>query len=71
MLSLTKTQKEAYIQDRGIYCPVCLSDNVEMDGHDFDDNLVLAYVKCGSCGKRWTDTYRLVDVELDTPIEEQ
>lgn len=61
-MELTPEQKETYISNRGMNCPVCESMEVECDNHDFDDNLVYGDCTCNSCGLKYTDVYRLVDV---------
>lgn len=62
---LTAEQKELYIANRGMNCPICEADNIQNNEHDFDDNLVYVYNNCFECGARWTDVYRLVDVCID------
>jgi formate dehydrogenase maturation protein FdhE len=66
MEKLTDKQKKEYLDNRGMVCPVCSSEFMECIDHEFDDNMVYGICKCDKCKSQWTDTYQLVDVDLDT-----
>jgi len=59
---ITKEQREYYLKNHGISCPFCHSNELDSDPikYDLDPS---ANIRCGKCGKEWTDIYKLVDIE--------
>ena len=69
-MALTNEQTQKYMENRGMNCPVCETDNIETIGHDFEDNAAYLYCHCNECGEFWTDEYKLVGVVLEDDDEE-
>ena len=53
-LSLTKNEKQAYVNSGGTYCPYCNSKHVDYG----TDNKVTCFV----CKRHWKDVYVLSDI---------
>jgi len=63
-MKLTFKQKERYILIGGVRCPYCESDNIETVGPvETEQGGALQKVRCLACQKKWTDYYKLFDVE--------
>ena len=60
----TKRMKN-YVEGGGVSCPFCGTQNIEGQNLEFDASCIWQKVICGDCGKRWTDTYSLVEAEED------
>lgn len=65
MKALTIVQKEQYLKSGGQLCPRCGSSNIEVHDHDYNQDNYYEFAYCWDCKAYWTDTYKLVDVELD------
>jgi hypothetical protein len=44
-------------------CPFCDSVNISADHYDHVGETVYQNITCCACGKEWTDTYELVNME--------
>lgn len=56
--------KKEYIVSNGVFCPYCRSYDIEGQiGFEMSDTGITQNVECNNCHKKWTDIYRLVDVE--------
>jgi len=64
-MPLTKQQKELYIQNEYNLCPVCKSEEVEHLNSQNDTPRFYHFFHCRDCGAYWTETFALIDVELD------
>lgn len=63
---MTKQQRRNYLDNNGIKCPFCDSDDIEGTcGVDVDAGVATQDIKCNECEKTWSDVYRLVDVKED------
>jgi DNA-directed RNA polymerase subunit RPC12/RpoP len=67
---LSEEAKKKYLEDHGVRCPYCGSDNIDAQDADFLDDMMYQKVECLNCQKEWTDHYKLVDIgesEEDDP----
>lgn len=62
-MTLTDKQKKDYVDDLGIHCPYCDSDDIWGDDWDFGTGEFWQTIKCRECGKKWTDVYTLSAIE--------
>jgi transcription elongation factor Elf1 len=53
-------QKADYLQDP-YHCPYCNSDRIF--ALEFKTDSFTQQVECAACGKQWTETYTLTDIE--------
>ncbi len=62
---LTAEQKQYYLEHRGVRCPFCHSQDIEGASVKIDAGSASQDITClnKSCGRYWTDIYRLVDIE--------
>jgi DNA-directed RNA polymerase subunit RPC12/RpoP len=70
-MSLTEEQEEKYLKSDGSFCPYCGSENLE---HSFYNSFAEGEespVRCKACGKKWTDIYYLVLMEIQEEEEEE
>jgi hypothetical protein len=58
------TQKGMYLENRGLKCPRCLSDDIEGGSVDIDGPEATQDVSCNVCDATWTDIYTMTDVRL-------
>ena len=63
MSKASKKQVENYIDDSGVYCLHCGSDDLNAHNYEGDCGIITQYIECGNCGKDWTDVYRLIGVK--------
>jgi len=57
-------QAREYIASAGMHCPFCKSSDINAMAPDVTENgTILQEVECDSCGKKWTDTYKLTNME--------
>ena len=57
--------KEEYLNS-GNECPHCKSEDIEIYDREFPGNLTQdCKLKCFSCGKKWTEHYKLINITLD------
>lgn len=57
--------KIAYMNSGGVYCVFCKSEDLHVSSIENAGMDARGEVKCNKCGKRWTDIYTLVDIELE------
>lgn len=69
-MKLTLEQIEKYIDDGGVRCPYCGSENITGSYPETDVGESWQDVECDDCGKEWTDLYRLVGVDVDEDDED-
>lgn len=65
---MSKLSQEAiknYIENGGYSCPFCGSGEIEAYNYDWDEAGAYSDVKCHTCGKVWTDVYKLVEITYD------
>lgn len=60
---LTDQQQEEYLENHGLKCPHCGSENLNVGTLDADGPDAHAEVSCESCGERWVDVYTLIGIE--------
>ncbi len=65
MSEKNKLTEKQYIENGGIRCPVCGSDEISGTGINTDAGFVTQDVGCDKCGSTWTDEYELVGMTLD------
>ena len=62
---LNNSEKQKYVSKHGVVCPYCDSNDITSGRMSFCgsvDNEILCEVNCFSCGKEWSDVYKLADV---------
>lgn len=59
---LADEQKKEYLEN-SYKCPYCNSYSIQAMQMGVDGNITWYAVYCESCHRRWTDVYKLVDVE--------
>ena len=58
-------KKKEYIESP-YHCPFCNSDELDTQGFELlDGGYANQDVACNECKKRWTDIYKIVDVESE------
>ncbi len=57
--------KREYLENGGVRCLYCKSDNITSGPLDADGPTATAMVECHNCMKRWADTYTLTSVGRD------
>jgi len=60
---LTDQQQQDYLDNHGLNCPWCGSDDLEGAHFDLEGQEARAEAGCNSCGKRWVDVYSLIGIE--------
>ena len=65
---LKSANKARYLENGGVRCPFCDSDDLEGGFIEVDEGGACQEVRCLACERRWRDSYKLVDVE---EIEEE
>ncbi len=60
-MPLTPKQKKKYLDQGGVRCPFCDSDQLEGDGFG-DEQSSSEHVRCLTCPKEWYDDYKLVAI---------
>tara|TARA_Y100000034_G_C6646851_1_gene282998 strand:- start:303 stop:512 length:210 start_codon:yes stop_codon:yes gene_type:complete len=63
-MTLTKEQKQNYLDKKGCVCPFCGSENIEAGPLEADGMVAWSSVGCDDCEKTWQDEYNLVNVEM-------
>ena len=60
-----------YLESGYSRCPYpdCLSQDIEGGFVEVDANGAHQECSCNTCGRSWTDQYRLVGVKLDDPVK--
>lgn len=57
---------EEYCNCSGLSCPYCKSSGIQtVDRVQTDYDIASQYIKCISCGKHWTDIYKLMGFDED------
>lgn len=59
---MNETQRKAYLEDSS-KCPFCQSYQIEGSSVEISNDRAYQTVSCNDCDKRWTDIYKLSDVE--------
>ena len=63
MGKLTQKEKEYYLENNGVCCLYCGSDNIDaIENVQVDGGIGTQGVECLDCGEDWTDIYRLINV---------
>ena len=67
-MAIEEIARKKYVEENPFQCPFCGSANITTTGDIEGDGLSSAWqsVVCNDCQKRWTDVYKLVDVEEDS-----
>lgn len=60
--SLTGTEKSEYLKSSH-HCPYCGSDTIHANETYYSNDGAQQRVDCETCGARWWDIYKLVDVQ--------
>jgi transcription elongation factor Elf1 len=63
MSKLTPQQKKDYLGRSYCHCPVCKSNDISGGRIEVDSDSAWQEVVCSSCGFRWNDIYKLIDIE--------
>ena len=55
-----------------LHCPDCGSDDLDVHELQRDDRSMVEGVRCGHCGKSWTEHYKLTleEISEDDPGED-
>jgi formate dehydrogenase maturation protein FdhE len=61
---VNRKRKEFYLENNGVFCPFCRSDNIESMGISADGAQADASIRCNTCSRDWLDLYSLTDVNL-------
>ena len=61
---LTEEQKTKYLGSPYL-CPYCGSDEISLGKVSADVNRAVQNISCRGCKKRWTNVYKLIQVEED------
>lgn len=61
--------EEEYVAKRGCCCPICGTDDIQMDGgleyySETEEPLVVQVHTCKSCGMEWCSRYKLIGYDL-------
>ena len=59
---LNKKQKKEYVDQGGVKCPYCGSDDIDVSNRNEEDTEIRDGVRCLSCDKEWTDVYKIVQI---------
>lgn len=54
-----KMTSEGYVERKGLYCPVCRSDQIEGSDISFDGGYMDQFMCCLACDATWYDYYKL------------
>ncbi len=54
-----------YVETKGVLCPACRSEDMELYDTQWDNAVVFGYVQCLSCKVSWTEFYDLTGYWLD------
>ena len=54
---------EEYINETGLKCPVCKSENIFRTGFDVNDNYCGITVVCCDCNSCWKEVYTLKEIK--------
>lgn len=65
-MELSKEARKKYLKTPTT-CPYCSSRKLEADSLDVDGAWGDSSVLCRDCGRRWTDIFKLVDIEIEDP----
>jgi hypothetical protein len=57
-----RNDSSGYLDNRGMHCPFCDSDDIEAGPAEADE-LLTQQVRCNACTKQWRDYYELVGYE--------
>lgn len=63
MNTLSPEQRKEYLENFGVECPSCGSDDITTTDWDYGIGEVWSNVRCRQCGEKWTDIYKLTGVE--------
>lgn len=63
-LTMEQARKYLLVRDGG-ECPYCGSNSITGDRPDMESGRIYQRVKCGTCGRSWTDGYTLDSVADD------
>lgn len=63
MAKITDEMRKEYVDDFGVSCPFCHSEDIEAGSWDFGVGEFWQDVRCNSCRNMWVDIYRLTGVE--------
>jgi len=58
-------QKNRYLREEGMMCPICESDDIaSQDSTEFDGITAWQDVKCNNCEAEWSDIFYLRGIEI-------
>lgn len=61
-MPLTEEQRKKYLDEGGVNCPYCGSDEIDNWAPDCDGHIFVRCL-CLDCGKAWVDEYTLTGAE--------
>lgn len=53
-----------YLNNKGMRCPICRSNNIEGGSFEADDNTSWQPCSCAKCGAEWNDVYYLRQIDI-------
>ena len=56
---ITEQQIQTYINQGGVKCPYCSSDDIDVKFNELNYGLLTQIVVCHECKKEWQDVYKL------------
>lgn len=64
---ITEEQQKAYLQDKGVRCPFCKSENTSSHEHpkSSETGKLEQTIECRNCLRLWIDTYTLTKITAE------
>jgi len=62
---IIKGEEAKYVRSGGVYCPWCKSGDLTGAGFDVDGGTATQDIICQSCGKTWSDVYKLIGYDAN------
>lgn len=59
---ITESQEKKYIENKGLRCPHCNSNDLDTGCPNADGDVVTIEVTCKKCGEEWKDLYTLTGI---------
>lgn len=64
MAGFTKVRAERYVQEGGLWCPVCGNVDIGVTaGPDLVEGAVTMKTVCNNCGNEWEDIFTLTGIQ--------
>ena len=62
---MEKPDKQQYLNEGGVRCPYCGSENLKCRITTTNDGFIYQKVTCLTCNKTWLDVYTLTDILVE------